>query len=259
MFTPCFGEYAALCRNRALAVSSAALLDGHKILDPAKQARLALGRGQIVWMCNPLNPVGCAFGRESIGELLGLVEEADGWLVVDEAFISYCPERSAASMILSHERLLVAGSFTKILGIPGVRFGYLCAQPRVLEALKQYQLTWEVNCFAGAVARALPAHIADIRADVEANAVRREGLRMALEDLGAFVYPSEAPFLLADFYRPTAPIARQLKAQGILVRECQSFTGLEGGSHLRLAVKDELSNERLIDTLREALLCAESR
>lgn len=259
LFTPCFGEYAALCRNRVLAVSNAALLDGHKILDPALQARLSLGRGQIVWLCNPLNPVGCAFSPEVIERLLTIVEDADGWLVVDEAFIEYCPERSVAAMIPSRGRLLVAGSLTKILGIPGVRLGYLCAQPRVLEALKRYQLTWELNCFASAVARALPEHAEDVRDDAEANKARREGLRAALEGLGTFVYPSEASFLLTDFARPVAPIIRRLKARGILTRDCASFEGLEDGNHLRLAVKDDESNARLIEKLREALQCAENR
>ena len=36
-------------------------------------------------------------------------------------------------------------------------------------------------------------------------------------------------------------------------RWCTDFEGLEDGRHLRLAVKDESSNRRLIETLQEAL------
>ena len=38
-----------------------------------------------------------------------------------------------------------------------------------------------------------------------------------------------------------------------------SFDGLADGRHLRLAVKDEESNARLIAALREEMTCAENR
>ncbi|MGN0801416.1 MAG: aminotransferase class I/II-fold pyridoxal phosphate-dependent enzyme, partial [Candidatus Faecivicinus sp.] len=156
------------------------------------------------------------------------------------------------------ERLVVTGSMTKILGIPGVRLGYLCAQPQILEQLTRYQLTWELSCFAEAVACALPRHEAEIREDARRNAQRREMLRAALESLGVYVYPSEAAFLLADLERPAAPIAKSLEEKKILVRGCMNFDGLDDGCHLRLAVKDERSNRKFIEALREALRCAES-
>ena len=257
--TPCFAEYGQLAANRGKTVRRASLLSArHCIGAPAVQIGPALTEGCAVWLCNPLNPVGVAFTRGQVEALLNRVEAANGWLIVDEAFIDYCPEHSVASLVEWHERLLVTGSMTKILGIPGVRLGYLCAQPLVLEQLERYQLTWELSCFAEAVACALPAHAEDVREDGRRNAVRREALRKGLESLGAFVYPSEAAFLLADFGRPVAPAERILKEEKILVRSCMNFDGLDDGRHLRLAVKAEESNERLIKALREALKCAEN-
>ena len=84
-------------------------------------------------------------------------------------------------------------------------------------------------------------------------------LRGGLEQLGVFVYPSEGAFLLADFGRAVSPIARELEKRKILVRECANFDGLNDGCHLRLAVKDERSNRKFIEALREAMTCAESR
>lgn len=256
---PCFGEYAMLCARHGLPVRKVSLLQGdHGIGDPAEAVRDALFEGCIVWLCNPLNPVGAAFTRNQVRCLLGEVEAAKGWLVVDEAFIEYCPEHSVADLVERCGRLLVTGSMTKILGIPGVRLGYLCAQPALLENLAQNQLTWELNCFAEAVACALPEHRADILSGGRANAARREELRAGLEALGVRVYPSEAAFLLADFGRPVDGIVQNLKRRRILVRGCMDFDGLDDGCHLRLAVKDPASNERLIQALREAMTCAEN-
>lgn len=258
--TPCFAEYAARCSLHGKKVHGVSLLrDPHQIIPPSKAIQPALSDGCAVWLCNPLNPVGTAFYTAEIQRLLMLVEKRNGWLIVDEAFIEYCPQHSALSLLLSHERLIITGSMTKILGIPGVRLGYLCAHPQVIARIRQHQLTWELNCFAESVLHALPSHKADIRRDAQANAVQRAYLQSELEALGIYVYPSEAAFLLADFGRNVRPIVEYLKSQDILVRECLNFDGINDGCHLRLAVKDESSNQRLIAALKEsALLCVEN-
>lgn len=257
--TPCFAEYAMQSANRGKIVHSASILKArHAVGDPCQQIAPRIFEGCTVWLCNPLNPVGCSFTREAILRLLKRVEAASGWLIVDEAFIEYCPEHSVTDLIEHHERLLVTGSLTKILGVPGVRLGYLCAQPQVLEKLRRYQLAWELNCFAEAVACALPEHAEDIRRDALVNVRRRENLRAELENLGAFVYPSDAAFLLADFGRPVDEMMLRLRKDGILVRSCMNFEGIDDGCHLRLAVKGEASNARLIQSIKEALQCAAS-
>ena len=258
-FTPCFAEYSMLSGNRGKNVGNIPLLTGrHVIGDPAQQAKDMLFEGCTVWLCNPLNPIGCAFTSEQIEQLLALVEKKHGWLVVDEAFIEYCPDHSAVGLIKNHERLLVTGSMTKILGIPGVRLGYLCAQPQVIEKIGKYQLTWEVSCFAEAVLCSLPEHKAEVQAYCEINARRREHLCKGLERLGIYVYPSEAAFLLADFGKPVDGLIEKLKEKGILVRQCMNFEGVNDGNHLRLAVKDEESNNKLIEAIREEMICAEN-
>lgn len=252
--TPCFGEYEQLCRNRGWTVRKAPLLkETGSLGGMAERVVPALFEGCAVWLCNPLNPVGIAFAKEQVEEVLLAVERARGWLIVDEAFIGYCAEHSIVHEVENHERLLVAGSMTKLLGIPGVRLGYLCAHPRVLAELERYQHTWELNCFAEAVLRALPEHADEISEDARVNASRRDGLWRALEALNAFVYPSEAAFLLARFPCSVEPLAERLRCEGILVRQCMDFDGLDDGFHLRLAVKDEASNALLLASLKKAL------
>jgi len=258
-FTPCFAEYSMLSENRGKIIGNIPLLTGRHIIgDPAEQAKGRLFEGCTVWLCNPLNPIGCAFTSEQIEQLLALVEKKHGWLVVDEAFIEYCPEHSVVSTVKEHERLLVTGSMTKILGIPGVRLGYLCAQPQVLAQIGKYQLTWELSCFAEAVLCALLEHKAEVQAYCEINARRREHLCKRLERLGVYVYPSEAAFVLADFGKPVHGLIEKLKEKRILVRQCMNFEGLNDGCHLRLAVKDEESNNKLIEAIREEMICAEN-
>ena len=255
--SPCFGEYAVQIRARGFEPVPVSLLrGGHATVSPAEAVRPLLRPGDCVWLCNPLNPLGTGFPREETAALLAAVEAAEGALIVDEAFIDYCPDCSVRDLIPDHPRLTVTGSMTKILGVPGVRLGYLCSR-RVPE-LRQRQLPWELNCFAEAVAAALPAHRTEILAEAELNDRRRAPFVAALEAMGIFVYPSRANFVTADLGRDVAPIAEILREKHILVRFCADFPGLDDGRHLRLAVKDERSNAAFLAALKEAMICAEN-
>ena len=157
---PTFQEYARLCGP----------------CDSVEREKLhehPFSRDEILWICNPNNPTGDALSR---GEMLGLLrraEAAGARLIVDEAFIEYCPEASVADFVENHPSLIVLGSLTKVLAIPGVRLGYIAADPNVTFRLLEGLTPWRLNCVADAVAAALPGHQADFEAIRQVNAPRR--------------------------------------------------------------------------------------
>ncbi len=202
-------------------------------------------------LCNPDNPTGRALGRQ---EILALHREAaslGGEVIVDEAFVDYCPEVSVRGDVC--ETLTAVGSLTKILCIPGVRLGYVCASPDNVERLEKLALPWQLSFAASAIAARLPEHLDEIRRDSERNATRREAFTRELQRLGAHVLPSRANFLLCRFDRPMTAAASRLRDRGILVRTCTSF-GLPD-CWLRLAVRTEEENHILTEELK---LCLES-
>lgn len=201
--------------------------------------------GECLWLCNPNNPTGAALSREAVLALLARVEAAGGKLIVDEAFIAYCPERSVVNAVATHPALIVLGSLTKVLAIPGVRLGYLAAHPSAIREWRNTLPPWRLNCVADAVAAALPGHEADFARIRTLNDARRDAFAGALAGLGATVHPSAANFLLCDFHRDMRPAVEALAARRILVRPCGAFPGLTHG-HLRFAVRTEEENERLV-------------
>lgn len=202
-----------------------------------------------VMLCNPNNPTGRAASHSDLMTIFQRVQSAGGELVVDEAFIDFCPKHTLRHDV--QQGLSVVGSLTKTLCIPGVRLGYVCAEPDVIRELEKRALPWSLSTLASAVASRLPEHSAEIQADLQRNAARREQLTRMLKELQAEVWPSQSNFLLVDFGRDMTPAAEWLKTQGILVRTCASF-GLPP-SFLRLAVKTESENTVLFNALREGM------
>lgn len=207
------------------------------------------GRGETLILSNPDNPTGSIRPKETLLALHRALNSAEAELVVDEAFIDYCPENSLRGGIAPG--LMIVGSMTKVLGIPGVRLGFLCAVPEVIRSLREKMLPWSLGTQAAEIAARLPEHAESIRRDAETNRRRREEFSALLEQLGAKVMPSQSNFLLADFRRDMTEPVERLKKRGILVRTCTSF-GLEN-SFLRLAVRTEKENGRLIAALEEIL------
>ena len=121
---PTFQEYGALC-------------GAHRDVKRSELADYRPEPGETLWLCNPNNPTGEALPRGDVLALLEKLEAVGGRLVVDEAFIDYCPEHSVRHAVCDHPALIVLGSLTKVLAIPGVRLGYLAAHPSAMEGLRE--------------------------------------------------------------------------------------------------------------------------
>ena len=231
---PSFGEYTERAATHG---RECALWDGR------------FAAGDLLLLGNPNNPTGSARSREDVLALYAQAMRSGAALAVDEAFIDFCPEHSVRKDV--SQGLIVVGSLTKTLCIPGVRLGYVCAVPEVIARMERQALPWSLNMLAAEIGAQLPAHMEDVRRDAERNAIRRERLTRLLQACGARVEPSQANFLLADFGRDMGGTVDRLKAQHILVRTCASF-GL-GGNMLRLAVRTDEENGRLAEALRRDL------
>ena len=255
---PTFGEYArrARAQGRDVAVyvgeGSRAWGDmaGCLCFGPCADA---LRAGDTLFLCNPDNPSGETLKRGEVLALAGLAARRGARLVVDEAFIDYCPEHSvrveAAGGVLP---LTVVASLTKILGVPGARLGYLVADADYVRAAQAQALPWALNSCAAEIAAQVDKHAADIAADGALNTGRRERLARALRALGVDVMPSGANFLLVRLDVPARRVAQELKRAGILTRDCASFGALDE-HYMRLAVKTDAENERLTREMDRAL------
>ena len=232
---PTFGEYAARARRQGRQCSN------------AKDACCTAGDTRVI--CNPNNPDGTALSRTEILRASRAVAQCGGEMIVDEAFIDYCPELSVRGDV--NENLTVAGSLTKILCIPGIRLGYVCAAKETILSLSERALLWQINAFASRIAAELPEHMDEIRQDSLLNAQRRAEFAAMLQNMGVKVASSRANFLLCDFARDMSETVENLKSKRILVRECASF-GL-GANYLRLAVRTEEENKTLTEELKKCL------
>jgi histidinol-phosphate/aromatic aminotransferase/cobyric acid decarboxylase-like protein len=245
---PTYGEYeVAVCAAGGDAVCIPAWSHGvHASVDDLVAA-LSRVRPRLVWLCRPNNPTGLGVPLDTVERLLGAAD--DTLLVVDEAYLTLCPDLPSVLTLPRNGRLAVLRSMTKDAGLAGLRLGYLLAHPDVAGTVARVVPPWSANSIAqvaGAVALADRTHLAAAQAAVAAS---RAHLISGLVRLGLAPYPSEANFVLVPV-GDGAEVARALLEKGCAVRDCMSF-GLP--DCVRIGVRSVPDQQVLLAALAKVL------
>ena len=211
----------------------------------------------VAWICNPHNPSGQLWSRQSLEPLLA----SQRLVICDEAFLPLVPEGEQQSLIPlvdHHPNLVVIRSLTKLYGIAGLRLGYAVAQPQRLQRWAEWRDPWPVNGIALAVGERLLA--SPRRYHAWCKRVQRwvatEGawMQQQLAALpGITPMPSAVNYLLIRSNRSLVPLREAMEQwHRILLRDCRSFEGL-GETWLRIGLQSRRNNRRIVRALREEL------
>lgn len=99
-------------------------------------------------LANPNNPDGRVFAPSRLTPWLAGLEQAGGWLIVDEAYADVVPASSLASEIGDQRRLILLRSFGKFFGLAGVRLGFLLGPRPIVAQARRMMGEWPVSAAA---------------------------------------------------------------------------------------------------------------
>ena len=196
LVVPCFSEYERSLRQAGATIDRFALPpeEGFR-LDPQRLLGQLHPDTDLVWLASPGNPTGATVPVGDIEALCQGIGEAA--LVLDEAFIDFVPEASAACLLGRCPNLYILRSLTKFYAIPGLRAGYLLGSVTGISRLRSKRIPWTLSTPALAAASACLAEEDYRRRTLEMIPPLRRELACGLEGLGLEVFPSEANYLLA--------------------------------------------------------------
>ncbi len=212
-----------------------------------------ISAGQLVFIGQPNNPTGLLFDPPALRTLAS--KHPSTFFVVDEAFFDFVEE--AESLIYNRpSNVIVLRSFTKFYAIPGLRLGFVVADPSVIQKIRKIMPLWSVNGLAQAVGEhALQDHPYAMRSRAFVRQ-QREFLLNEMQSIpGLTVFSGQANFLLVRLDRQDVDgpaLARQMLSSGIAIRVCDNFEGLDR-RFFRIAVRSEDENRKLLHALGKAL------
>jgi histidinol-phosphate aminotransferase len=212
------------------------------------EARRASG-ASITIVCSPNNPTGTSLSQNEVERLCG---EGDSLVVIDEAYHEFAGA-SVVPLLERHPNLVVLRTFSKAMGLAGLRVGYLLASPELVREVNKARLPYNVNFFSQLAALAALEERETLARNVRRLVAGREHLLSRLADLpGVRAHASDANFFLLEVLQVDAKAVWDAMARrGVLVRDVTSYPQL--ARCLRVSVGSEEENDAFLHALGTAL------
>jgi histidinol-phosphate aminotransferase len=241
---PSYGMYSVSARINQIGLKQIALeadfsLDVNRILSEAKGSKM-------LFLCSPNNPTGQSFPKEL---LLEIVQQFDGLVIVDEAYIDFSAEESMLNDLADFSNLVVIQTFSKAYGMAGIRLGMLFGSEELISWLNKIKPPYNINSLTQNYALDKLKDLNAIENAIELIKNERESLMVQLKSLSIveFVYPSDANFVLIKV-EDSVKLYNYLISKGIVVRERSSQ--LLCSNTLRLSIGTPEENKLLVEALR---------
>jgi histidinol-phosphate aminotransferase len=175
---------------------------------------------RIVYLANPNNPTGTAFGAGELQEFLRRVP-ADVLVVLDEAYIHYADRADmpdSVQLFREHKNLLIMRTFSKVYGLAGLRVGYGIGDTPVLEAMNRLRTPFNLAGVSQAAALAALDDAEHVRRSIKENAAERARLTNGLTELGLRPVRSHTNFIFIDIGLEAQELCDELLHEGVIVR-----------------------------------------
>ena len=210
-------------------------------VDP--QAIIAASKGaKITFLCTPNNPTGTEI---PLGIIEQIAQSIDGLLFLDCAYGEFSTD-IPYDLVKKYEHILIGRTMSKLYGLAGLRLGYAAVPDWFLPYYKKAETPFALDVLAlHAAAAALMDQ--EYYEQVRSHIIKwREQI---IQTSPLPVTPSSSNFCLIDVSPKTGAEATLYFAErGVLVRSCDSFSGLEP-HYIRASIGLDWECERLIQVL----------
>lgn len=202
---------------------------------------------KLIFICSPNNPSGNLMKR---ADIIRIIENFSGIVVVDEAYIDFAETESFTKLIDKYPNLLVLQTFSKAWGMAALRCGMAFAQKDLIDVLLKIKYPYNINILTQETVFKVLDREDEKNKMVTAIKANRSRLISALNNCKCVVctYPTDANFVLAKVTDAPA-IYKFLVKKGIIVRSRHSVALCNNG--LRITVGTNAEDDALINALNE--------
>lgn len=241
---PTYGMYEVSAEINDVKIKRANLTEDFQ-LDLKAIEKAADASTKLIFVCSPNNPTGNSFSRF---EILELLKNFGGIVILDEAYIHFSGEKSFVGEINNFPNLVVLQTFSKAWGLAGLRVGLAFANEEIIKLFNKVKPPYNVSEIAQRAILEALGNGEKIEKTIAEIVSERERL---IENLGGFsfvrkIYASDANFVLVKT-NDADSIYKFLLGERIVVRN-RSRVALCAGC-LRITVGTPAENESLIDAL----------
>ena len=208
-------------------------------------------------MCNPNNPTSGLVNCDAMRHLLSHCKQKGIYLLVDETYVEFACEDTAASvpLVYDFDNLIILRGTSKFFACPGLRLGYgISSNASLLSRLKVLQDPWSLNVLAAVAGTVMfkdHDYIENTRDLIDSE---RKRIYKILNDMGTIkVYPPHANFImfkLSDDAASAKELFETAIHEKLMIRDCSDFEALNG-AFIRFCFMSPSDNDRLLSVISE--------
>ncbi|RBM67009.1 histidinol-phosphate transaminase [Vibrio paracholerae] len=196
---PTYGMYAISAETFGVERKKVPLTADWQLDLPSIEANL--DRVKLVFVCSPNNPTGNLVKRADIIKLLEMTQDR-AIVVMDEAYIDFCPEASTVDLLAQYPNLAILRTLSKAFALAGLRCGFTLANAELINVLLKVIAPYPVPVPVAEIAvQALsPAGLARTKYQVLDLGANRAYLQVGLSMVpGVQVFEGWGNYLLVKF------------------------------------------------------------
>jgi histidinol-phosphate aminotransferase len=241
---PTYGMYNVIAstnnvENIEVPLNSDFSINVQKVLSKASE------KTKIIFLCSPNNPTGNSF---KYCDVLKLINEFDGIIVLDEAYIDFSSNNSLTGLINEHDNLIITQTLSKAYGMAGLRLGMGLSNKKIIDYINKIKPPYNINSLSEKKVLSELKNIQSVKKNIMIVLNEKLKLQTALVNLCFVekVFNSDANFLLVKV-DDVKLRCTQLLENGIIVRDRSNDFLCE--NCLRITVGTPDQNRFLIKTL----------
>lgn len=201
---------------------------------------------KVTFICSPNNPTGNAFPRRDVERVL---DEAQGVVVVDEAYGEFVAGGSFLRDVPERENLIVLRTLSKAHGLAALRVGYGAMPPALAREVGKVRGPFRLNAVSEVVGVRALEDDAYVNSVIARVVEERPRLVRLLQDHGFVPFPSDANFVMARPPVDARALTAALATRGLFIRD---FGGALS-EFVRITVGPPDVTARLADALPGAI------
>ncbi len=243
---PTYGMYKVLANINNIEYRDILLKEDFQI-DKAALLKLTDLNSTLLFLSSPNNPTSNSFYQEDIVYIL---ENFEGIVVLDEAYIDFSSERSFMDSLDNYPNLVILKTFSKAWGMAGIRLGMAFASREIIAVLNKIKYPYNINKLTMNFALEKLNDPEEKENWVKLIIEQRNILNLELMKLKIVkeILPSDANFLMVRFVN-ARKVFNYLIERKIVLRDRSKAELCEGC--LRVTVGTETENKTLLKALKE--------
>ena len=244
-FTPSYGMYKVSAEINNVALLELPLLASFQI-DIARVKEVIKDEAiKLLFICNPNNPTANSFNKEDV---LWLLQNFKGIIIVDEAYIDFSEQESYLTYINQFPNLIVSQTFSKAWGLAGIRVGIAYASEMLINLYNKVKPPYNISSVNQEVVLRQLENYAAIKDQIALLKSEKKRLISMLKEVLIVkqVYKSDTNFVLVKVTDATE-VYNYLIAQNIIVRNRTK----QVKNTIRITIGNPEENNKVIKALKQ--------